>query len=73
MTQLMTFTLAATAEVPNNFKSGVLLYCHLTEKVDFCSKYLVSQEKVPVHFRRISNRVGTDKCSSIKVEDRIFD
>lgn len=36
MTQLVTYNFAATAEVLDNFNSGVLLYCHLTEKVHFC-------------------------------------
>ena len=73
MTQLVTYTFVATAGVPDSFNSGILLYCHLPQKAHFCLEYLLRQEKVPVHFRSISNKVVTDKCSSIKVEDRIFD
>lgn len=41
----VTYTMAATAEVLDNFNSRVLLSCHLTVKGHFCSEYLLRPEK----------------------------
>lgn len=66
MTQIMTYAFVATAEVLENLNLGVP-----NTVLSFNRKSAFSGPGILEAFQ--TNRVGTDKCSSIKVEDRIFD